>query len=154
VHRPGRSREHDPGRGAAFDLGKLRRAGQHNRENILLPDTARDQLRILRAKVQDDNGLIWQEIVRGWGFHEGVSQIWAESVKHSPESGCETTSQGKGGERRSGSTPRGRWWSAPEEERAGPAARGRAALPAKWRCTRIPLAAPCRASRRRRNRPG
>ena len=70
VHRPGRARKNDSHRPIALDLGQLGVTWQHDRKNILFPNTARDQLRVLCAKVQDDDALILQEIVRGWGFHE------------------------------------------------------------------------------------
>jgi hypothetical protein len=40
-------------------------AGKHDREDFLFADAARDELRILRAKVEDDDCLIQ----RGLGFH-------------------------------------------------------------------------------------
>ena len=65
VDRPRRAREHNPSRSAALHLIKRSRAGEHHRKNILFADAARDELRILRAKVEDYDGLIKS----GLGFH-------------------------------------------------------------------------------------
>ena len=40
-----------------LDFGKWRRAGQHHGENILLANAPRNQLRILRTEIEDDDGL-------------------------------------------------------------------------------------------------
>jgi hypothetical protein len=40
-------------------------AGQHDGENILFPDAAGYELRVLRAKIKDDYGLVGA----GLGFH-------------------------------------------------------------------------------------
>jgi hypothetical protein len=61
VDRPGCSREHNAYGRAVLDLVERGRAGQHDGKNILFADAARDELGILRAKVEDDDGL---------GFHE------------------------------------------------------------------------------------
>ena len=40
-----------------LNFAQRRRAGQHHGEDILLADAARNQLRILRPEVQDDDCL-------------------------------------------------------------------------------------------------
>jgi hypothetical protein len=45
-------------RSIGTDLLQRRSAGQHNGKNTHLPDPAGDQLRVLRAKIEDDNGLV------------------------------------------------------------------------------------------------
>ena len=57
IHRPRRSRKNDPDGGIAFDLVKFSRARQHDREHILFADAARDELGVLRAKVENNNAL-------------------------------------------------------------------------------------------------
>src|SRR5712671_6783164 len=57
VDRPRRSREHDTHWGVALDFIEGSRARQHDGENVLFADAACDELRILRAKVEDDDGL-------------------------------------------------------------------------------------------------
>ena len=59
----------------ALDFIELGRAGQHDGKNILFADAARDELRILRAKVEDDDGLGEGRLAQrrwatlGLGFH-------------------------------------------------------------------------------------
>ena len=65
INRPGRAREHDARRRIAFHFVELRRARQHDRKHILLANAARDQLRILRAEVKDDNALAHRRRGRG-----------------------------------------------------------------------------------------
>jgi hypothetical protein len=48
-----------------LNLGQGRRAGQHDGENVLLANAPRNQLRILRTKVKDNDclgvhSLVWQ----------------------------------------------------------------------------------------------
>ena len=66
------ARQHDAGRMVAFDFVERGRAGQHDGEDVLFADAARDELRILRAKVEDDDRL---------GFHHLLCQRDASSVK-------------------------------------------------------------------------
>ena len=58
IDRPRRAGEHNAHRRVALDLVKRGRAGQHHRKDILFADAARDELRILRAEVEDDDGLV------------------------------------------------------------------------------------------------
>ena len=58
VDRPRGSREHDADGRVAFDLVELGRAGEDDGKNILFTNAARDELRVLRAKVEDDDGLV------------------------------------------------------------------------------------------------
>src|SRR5258708_2460238 len=70
VDRPRRARENDPYRRAVLDFLERCRARQDDGEHILLADAARDKLRILRAKIEDDDGLV--ELRRSesrLGFH-------------------------------------------------------------------------------------
>ena len=65
VDRPRRTRQHNSNRSAALHLIKRGRAGEHHRKNILFADSASDELRVLRAKVEDYDGLIES----GLAFH-------------------------------------------------------------------------------------
>ena len=54
----------------ALDFVERSGAGQHDGENVLFADAARDELRILRAKVEDDDRLVKDGLVKdGLGFH-------------------------------------------------------------------------------------
>ncbi len=66
IHGGGAAGEHDTDWRIAANLFQLGSAGQDHGKYILFTDAARDKLRILRAKVKDDDGL---------GFHGRVSQI-------------------------------------------------------------------------------
>ena len=75
VHRPGRPRQNDSSRRIALHLIKLGRTRQHDGKNILFADATRDQLGILRAKIENDDGLTESRLaesllVRGLGFHK------------------------------------------------------------------------------------
>ena len=59
VDRPGRTGKHNADRGVAFDLIERDGARQDYGENTLFADAACDQLRILRAKIEDDDR--WNE---------------------------------------------------------------------------------------------
>ncbi len=65
VDRPRRPREHNAGGRVALQLIKRRRTGEHHGKNILFADAARDELRVLRAKVKNDDALV----ENGLGFH-------------------------------------------------------------------------------------
>jgi hypothetical protein len=52
-----------------LNLGDRRGAGQHDGENILLADAPRNQLRILRTEIEDDDGL--------GGHILSVAGLWA-----------------------------------------------------------------------------
>ena len=65
VHRRRPARKNQSDRFVGFDLAQQRSARQHHGKNILLADAARDQLRILRSEIEDDDGLdvhapVWQ----------------------------------------------------------------------------------------------
>ena len=60
VHRRRPARKNDPHRRVAANLFQAGVERQNDREDFLFADAARDQLRILRAKVEDNDGL---------GFH-------------------------------------------------------------------------------------
>ena len=70
VDRPRRSREHDADGRVASYLIELSRAGEHDGKDILFADAARYQLRILRTKVEDNDGLAEGRLAElGLGFH-------------------------------------------------------------------------------------
>jgi hypothetical protein len=75
IHRPRRSRQNDPGGCVALQLIELRSARQHDGKYILFADAARDQLRILRAEIEDDDRLGKRRLAEGrcaelgLGFH-------------------------------------------------------------------------------------
>ena len=57
VHRAGAARQHDADRLVRLNFFKGGGAGQHSGKDVLFADAARDQLRVLRAKVQNDDRL-------------------------------------------------------------------------------------------------
>src|SRR5271155_225216 len=57
VDRPRRTGKHNAHGAAVLNLSERGVAGQYHGENVLFADAARDELRILRAEVEDDNGL-------------------------------------------------------------------------------------------------
>ena len=59
IHRRRATAKNDPGRVIAFDLVKRSGAGQNNGKDFQFTDAARDELRILRAEVEDDNRLFF-----------------------------------------------------------------------------------------------
>ena len=65
IDRPWRSGKNNADGRVAVDLVEFCRAGQHNREDILFADAARNELGILRAKVEDDNALAEGRRVEG-----------------------------------------------------------------------------------------
>ena len=65
VDRPRRARQNNATRRITLDLVERGRAGQHDGENILFANAACDQLRVLRTKVENDDG--FAEL--GLGFH-------------------------------------------------------------------------------------
>ena len=56
VNRTGATGQDDSSGRIAFDFIQGRCAGKHYREDALFADASRDQLRVLRAKVEDDDG--------------------------------------------------------------------------------------------------
>src|ERR1700722_8415303 len=60
VDRPWSARKNNADRCVALDLGESSRARQNDGENILFPNAARDELGILRAEVEDNDGLVEQ----------------------------------------------------------------------------------------------
>ena len=66
IHRGRAAGKNDADRGIAANFFQAGGAGEHHRKDVLFADAARDELGILRAKVEDDDGL---------GFHGRVSQI-------------------------------------------------------------------------------
>src|ERR1700742_1366953 len=70
--------EDDTERLIALNFRKLRRAGQHDGKDILLANAARDELSVLRAKIQDDDrrgvhALFYNAavLVQHWSILEG-----------------------------------------------------------------------------------
>src|SRR2546423_1850244 len=57
VHRTRAARKNDSSRMVALDLVEWSSAGEYDREDALFANPARDKLRILRAKVEDDDRL-------------------------------------------------------------------------------------------------
>ena len=57
------ARQHDARRRIALDLVERCGAGQHDGEDVLFADAARDELRILRAKVEDDDRLRFHHLL-------------------------------------------------------------------------------------------
>ncbi len=55
--------QHDAGRMIAFDFVEGRVAGKDDGEDVLFADAARDELRILRAKVEDDDRLRFHHLL-------------------------------------------------------------------------------------------
>ena len=64
VNRAWAARKDDADRMICLDLLDLRRAGKHYAKDVLLAYAAGDELRVLPAEIEDDNGL---------GFHALVS---------------------------------------------------------------------------------
>ncbi len=73
VHRRRPARKNQADRLVGFDFAQRRSAGQHHGKNILLADAARNQLRILRSEIEDDDGL---------GVHAPVWQGAGRNVKN------------------------------------------------------------------------
>src|SRR5665213_3560009 len=59
VNRGGASGQNNSYRRITANLGQRRIAGKDNGKNVLFTDAARNQLRILSAKVEDDDGLVF-----------------------------------------------------------------------------------------------
>ena len=66
IHRRGPAGKNDACRRVAANFFQRGGAGKHDGKDILFTDAARDELGILRAEIEDDDGL---------GFHGRVSQI-------------------------------------------------------------------------------
>ncbi len=56
IHRAGTAGENDADRIVAANLLQFGRTGQDNREDVLLANTPRNQLGVLRAEIQDNDG--------------------------------------------------------------------------------------------------
>src|SRR5271170_7931249 len=71
IDRPRRTGKHNTHGPAILNLSERSVAGQYYGENTLFADAARDELRILRAEVEDDDGLNGGgRDQSGLGFHQ------------------------------------------------------------------------------------
>ncbi len=66
IHRGRSARQDNPYRRVAADFLQAGIKRENNRKHFVFADAARDQLRILRSEVEDNDGL---------GFHGSMSQI-------------------------------------------------------------------------------
>ena len=58
VDRTGAARENQPEGPHRFDLSRIDRAGIDLRKHTRLPDAPRNELRVLRSEIQDDDSLV------------------------------------------------------------------------------------------------
>ena len=72
VNRRRPTRENDPQGMQSLNLAERRRAGQHDGEDVLFANAPRNQLRILRAEIEDNDCL---------GVHSLVCQGHGRAVK-------------------------------------------------------------------------
>src|SRR3954463_5637186 len=68
--------EHDPGRVVALDLVPGSVARQHDGEDVELADAARDELRVLGAKIKDNDGLPGSATFGGGRLCEGFHVLF------------------------------------------------------------------------------